>query len=224
MSGIGSFDRTGRIGSSLKSGLKNYVMGQLMRGVGGGTENLQASPFRSGASFGERFQGFGDASKMGSGFGKYFSSPVQEFRWTRRVYLSDSAKAQGQLAKDQALANSTDLYAGMGDPVSTGMDPAKLVAKQAKAFKIADLPGLVKKNLMAAGLGNNLMTGLLVGGLGAGALMGNMTEDEILDVYRGEGLDVEGIRTEVLAAMKDPSGDALKAIRVKYPFFGRQRY
>ena len=103
-----------------------------------------------------------------------------------------------------------------------GMEPAKIVAEQAKAFKIADLPGLVKKNLMAAGLGNNLMTGLLVGGLGAGALMGNMTEEEIQDTNRGEGLDIDGIRTEVIEAMKDPSGEALKAIRIKYPFLGRQ--
>jgi len=80
MSGIGSFDRTGKIGSSIKSGLMNYGMGQGARFLGGGKGNLQANPFRSlndGASFGERFQGFGNASKMGSGFGKYFSSPIQ---------------------------------------------------------------------------------------------------------------------------------------------------
>ena len=50
--------------------------------------------------------------------------------------------------------------------------------------------------------------------------MGNMTEEEVLDVNRGEGLDVEAIRKEVLQAMKDPSGEALKAIRAKYPFLG----
>ena len=75
---------------------------------------------------------------------------------------------------------------------------------------------------MAAGLGNNLMTGLLVGGLGAGALMGNMTEEEQTEMNRGEGLDVEAIRTEVIEAMKDPTGKALKAIRIKYPFLGRR--
>ena len=48
MSGIGSFDRTGRIGSSIKSGLMNYGMGQLARGIGGGMDNLQANPFRLG--------------------------------------------------------------------------------------------------------------------------------------------------------------------------------
>jgi hypothetical protein len=35
MSGIGSFDQTGRIGSSLKSGLTNYALGQGARCLGG---------------------------------------------------------------------------------------------------------------------------------------------------------------------------------------------
>jgi hypothetical protein len=44
-----------------------------------------------------------------------------------------------------------------------------------------------------------------------------------MESKRGEGLDIEGIRTEVLTAMKDPTGEALKAIRIKYPFLGTQR-
>jgi hypothetical protein len=35
MSGIGGFDQTGRIGSSLKSGLMNYALGQAARYLGG---------------------------------------------------------------------------------------------------------------------------------------------------------------------------------------------
>ena len=53
--------------------------------------------------------------------------------------------------------------------------------------------------------------------------MGNMEPEEIQDMQRGEGLDIEGIRTEVVEAMKDPSGEALEAIRIKYPFLGTQR-
>jgi hypothetical protein len=109
----------------------------------------------------------------------------------------------------------------MGDPVSTGMEPAKIVAEQSKNI-LGDLPKLIRDNLSKVGLGNNLVTGLLVGGLGAGALMGNMTEEEQAEMDRGEGMDVEAIRTEVLTAMKDPTGEALKAIRIKYPFLGRR--
>jgi hypothetical protein len=43
---------------------------------------------------------------------------------------------------------------------------------------------------------------------------------EIMD--RGEGLDIAGIRAEVQAAFKDPTGEQLSALRVKYPFLGTQ--
>jgi hypothetical protein len=46
-SAVGSFDRTGRVGSSLMSGLKNYGIGQLTRGIGGGMDNLQGMSFRT---------------------------------------------------------------------------------------------------------------------------------------------------------------------------------
>ena len=228
MAGVGGFDQTGRIGSSLKSGLMTYGMGQLARGIGGGTENLQT--------------GFNPAGGMqgaaSSGFGKYFTSPVSNQGGLGKMFSDKLSTAGGSMASG---ADSTGLYA---EGLATGVpkDPTGLYAEgltggnktiadigantikaQSKAFSIADLPGMVKKNLMKAGLGNNIMTGLLVGGLGAGALMGNMTEEEIMESKRGEGLDVEGIRTEVLTAMKDPSGEALKAIRIKYPFLGTQR-
>ena len=38
----------------------------------------------------------------------------------------------------------------------------------------------------------------------------------------GEGLDIAGIRAEVQAAFKDPTGEQLSALRVKYPFLGTQ--
>ena len=63
MSGIGSFDQTGRIGSSLKSGLTNYTLGQVARGIGGGTENLQGMSLKT--------------MPGKTGFGSYFSSPMQ---------------------------------------------------------------------------------------------------------------------------------------------------
>ena len=48
MAGIGGFDQTGRIGSSLKSGLMNYGLGQGARYLGGagfqGGINPQGGP------------------------------------------------------------------------------------------------------------------------------------------------------------------------------------
>ena len=52
--------------------------------------------------------------------------------------------------------------------------------------------------------------------------MGNMEPEEIQDLQRGEGLDVESIRAEVIEAFKDPSGEKLAALRSKYPFLGRR--
>ena len=81
--------------------------------------------------------------------------------------------------------------------------------------------GILKtmKNLM---LDNKLLTGLAAGTLGATALMGNMEPEEIQDLQRGEGLDVEGIRAEVIEAYKDSSGQKLAALRNKYPYLGTQ--
>ena len=61
MMGLGSFDQTGRIGSSLKAGLGTYVGGNIMRGIGGAPMqagfksaggNYFTSPFTGNAIFG----------------------------------------------------------------------------------------------------------------------------------------------------------------------------
>ena len=78
------------------------------------------------------------------------------------------------------------------------------------------------KNNQDFALDNKLLTGLAAGTLGATALMGNMKADEIQDLQRGEGLDIEGIRAEVIEAFKDESGEKLAALRSKYPFLGNR--
>ena len=82
--------------------------------------------------------------------------------------------------------------------------------------------GSILNKIKNFGLNNKLLTGIAAGTLGTAALMGNMQEDEIQDMYRGEGLDIEGIRTEVIEAMKDETGEKLKALRIKYPFLGNR--
>jgi hypothetical protein len=65
MAGIGGFDQTGRIGSSLKSAALTYGAGQIARGIGG-------------AGFQEGFNPFAGYSSAGSfgGIGSLFTSPV----------------------------------------------------------------------------------------------------------------------------------------------------
>jgi hypothetical protein len=84
MSGIGSFDQTGRIGDSLKSGALTYGLGQGARYLGGA--ELQGNPFKtiagdptSGAFRGglEGFKG-GFSSPLGNQSGFKLGKPVEE--------------------------------------------------------------------------------------------------------------------------------------------------
>jgi hypothetical protein len=65
MAGIGGFDQTGRIGSSLKSGLLTYGAGQLARGIGGAGTQGGFNPFA----------GYNPASSFG-GISSLFTSPI----------------------------------------------------------------------------------------------------------------------------------------------------
>jgi hypothetical protein len=85
MSGIGGFDRTGSIGSSIKSGLMNYGLGQGARFLGGGADNLQ--------------KGFGlKINPGGEGIRQYFSSPM----------AAKTAIGQGVSGSDKALFTSNE--------------------------------------------------------------------------------------------------------------------
>jgi hypothetical protein len=237
MSGIGGFDQTGRIGSSLKSGLMNYGMGQLARGIGGGMDNLQASPFRKGATMGQRFSGFGDASTMGKGFGKYFSSPIQNSGGLGEI-LADKGNQTGNITETisdgmggefevsgNALKgtggkniNSLDRLLDRGEIINR--NPISKLGSKIMEYVPTSLGQLnplgqkfdIKKLIGAGGI-LTLGTKLLGGGP-------EETVSAIMD--RGEGLDIDGIRTEVIEAYKDSTGEKLLALRSKYPFLGTQ--
>jgi hypothetical protein len=187
----------------------NYGLGQGARYLGGaGFQGLE-NPFTKSA--------FSSPMGTNTGIGKFLDS-------RRPANLGVSGADKAAFTSDKAYSMpGTGLNEVPGEGVKSIVDVTKKVGEEQSKNIFGDLPKLIKDNLSKVGLGNNLVTGLLAGGLGASALMGNMTEEEILDVNRGDGIDVEAIRTEVLEAMKDPSGEALKAIRAKYPFLGTQR-
>jgi hypothetical protein len=218
MSGIGGFDRTGRIGSSIKSGLMNYGLGQGARYLGGAGFQTGINPMTGSGVQGAGF--FSKPTGTETGIGKFLDSRKPGFvpSGNQNVRLDQQPSLYGNAAGTGDASIAETIAAG-GKNTTIG---GNVIKEQSKNL-FGELPGQVKNLLSKAGLGNNLMTGLLVGGLGAGALMGNMTEEEQAEMDRGEGMDVEGIRTEVLTAMKDPTGEALKAIRIKYPFLGTQR-
>jgi hypothetical protein len=206
MAGIGGFDQTGRIGSSLKSGLMNYGMGQLARGIGGGMDNLQGMSFRTPQ-------------------GSFFSSPIQDSGGLGQI-LNNRKEASLQKIADRAAdiksTTSTNFDLGVEDVLSEsqGIIPGK--ESLSERFVQAGPKGLLdslKSFVPESTLGKIALGG---GALALGtALLGGGPEETISTIMdRGEGLDIEGIRSEVLAAYKDPSGELLMALRAKYPFLG----
>ena len=202
MSGIGGFDRTGRIGSSLKSGLTNYALGQVARGVGGGMENLQGMSFK--------------VPGGGEGLGAYFSSPIQDTGGIGKMFQDKFSTSGGSMAPKESTYNAM-----LDDEIGADRFIESMVPK-AKDIVPKTNTGKILKTIKDFAMDNKLLTGLAAGTLGATALMGNMEPEEIQDLQRGKGLDVEGIRAEVIEAFKDPSGEKLAALRVKYPYLGKR--
>ena len=210
-SAVGSFDRTGKVGSSLMSGLKNYGIGQLTRGIGGGMDNLQRgfNPLNT--------KNFGGATQMGSGLGKYFSSPIQSSGGLGKIF-SDKAVAKGQ-----ALKSDPNRFEAIGFDEMVGEKPVLIPEKS----------NFLKDTLKSIGeyiptsLGDLSDPKKLLGGAGiifaAKEMLGGGPDEVVAEIMdRGEGLDIAGIRAEVQAAFKDPTGEQLSALRVKYPFLGTQ--
>jgi hypothetical protein len=137
MAGIGGFDQTGRIGSSLKSGLLTYGGGQLARGIGG-------------AGFQKGFNPFSNVSFSGgimSGLGQTFTSPVSgaplfgqsvtpvqpTITPTQQDIASGTSRAS-EIAKQagKTLSERTDIdqFGSIQDYLAQ-TDPSKLTATKA---------------------------------------------------------------------------------------------
>ena len=208
MSGIGGFDQTGKIGSSIKSGLMNYGLGQVARGIGGGMDNLQGMSLKT--------------MPGKEGFSSYFSSPIQDTGGIGKMFQDKLSTSGGSMVDG---VDEIELQKIVDAAADKNLSAGELISKKASEAFIKNTQAqnlnLLEKFTKYA-LDPKLLTGLAAGTLGATALMGNMAPDEIQDMQRGEGLDIEGIRAEVIEAFNDPSGEKLAALRVKYPFLGRK--
>ena len=107
MSGIGSFDKSGRIGSSLKSGLKTYALGQGARIIGGA--GVQGNPFASAGGPNTFMGNFGEAGSFRPSSTTGFSSPMGDTMFNitpEGNYLTqagaDEAAVQQYLKEKQA--------------------------------------------------------------------------------------------------------------------------
>jgi len=217
MSGIGGFDQTGRIGSSLKSGLMNYGLGQVSRYLGGGADNLQ--------------KGFGlKINPGGKGLGQYFSSPYvsgkdilsRTFEKPTQEFTFDNSKIADGLGGDFEVSggalkgtggkniNSLDRLLDRGEII--GDNPISKLGSKIMEYVPTSLSDLTDPKKIVGGFGIYKLATSLLGSP-------DQAVKEIID--RGEGLDLASIRAEVQEAFADSSGEKLKALRVKYPYLGR---
>ena len=217
MSGIGGFDRTGRIGSSLKSGLMNYGLGQGARMLGGaGMQegfNLKINP-------------------NATGLGQYFSSPMAAASSGINIDKGRGS-ALGNKYRSGVVEDPTGLFAegltGAGTsstPITAGSSINVDKVSPLKKFtnKIMDYVPTSFGDVNP--FGENFDIKKAAGAYGiyelSKKLLGTPKEVEETIISRGDGLDLDSIRLEVREAFKDPSGKKLAALRNKYPYLGTQ--
>jgi len=155
MAGLGSFDQTGRIGSSVKAAGKTYLGGQALRGIGG-------AGFQT---------GFGGTP--GGGIGSYFTSPFTgqaTFGPERGSFFRGEGSILGDLPTDAGTeaasqvsslpAAGSDLPADMAQAIPRGtpssLPDAQALEKANPGFfkKLGDAKGVVEKLKVV----NNFMT------------------------------------------------------------------
>ena len=206
MAGIGGFDQTGRIGSSLKGAAKTYALGQLGRQLGGA--ELQGNPFVEGGAFRGGLEGFkaGFSSPYVQGEDIFSKTKERFFPGGEEITKSTEVLGDGKFSK---AAKGT-----LSDPLEK-MD----FIDKTKPSNLKKLSTALDK----AGLDTKAMLGILGISAGAGLYTAATQKNETLaGLDRGKSMDIESIRAEVIEAFKDPTGEKLKAIRTKYPFLGTQ--
>jgi hypothetical protein len=229
MSGIGSFDQTGRIGSSLKSGLMNYGLGQASRYLGGADFQKGINPFKG--------PNYGFSMPTGEGGIKNLfkdKAPVDKAvdvdSYLNSLSVDDKTTMMKEYFENDALMNkySPTEYARHKASMNILTDKGK--NKIINEGLLGDIKGKIMEyvptslgELNPLGPNFDMKKAIGAGGIFATAVKLFGEPDDVVGqiMDRGEGLDLVAIRTEVQEAFKDPSGDKLAALRVKYPFLGR---
>ena len=113
MAGLGSFDQTGRIGSSVRAGLGTYALGQGARYLGGA--GFQGNPFASGGAF------------TGQGFTGGFSSPFGTETGIGSLFQSDApVQATGQMPHGFVDAGAAETAATEAATQATGLTQGQM--------------------------------------------------------------------------------------------------
>jgi hypothetical protein len=165
MAGLGSFDQTGKIGSSLlKAGL-TYGGGQLARGIGGAGFQQGFNPF-AGADFSgglsSGIQSLGNiftspiGNQSGLKLGDYFGSPTDAFKGTSLEVKSplDISNVAGDTFKGTSLGMDVKAAPGTLDQLKTIFDPTSNVDLATRAQTAIDLTGKALKAMYTDDKGN----------------------------------------------------------------------
>jgi hypothetical protein len=195
MSGIGGFDRTGRIGSSIKSGLMNYGMGQAGRYLGGADFQTGINPMT-----GSGVQGAGFFSKpTGSGGIKNLFNKSQvptDMSKFNELGLGGSNPSGIAGAQQAAQAGDASLYESiMGKNIA---DPtvAQNLIKGNQANNLTLLDKFKDFGGTALNYAKDHPYQAIMAASAIGGLM-SMNQDDVVDeiMDRGGKLDIVGIRT-----------------------------
>jgi hypothetical protein len=133
MAGIGGFDKTGRIGSSLKSAALTYGAGQLGRYVGGAGFQEGINPFA----------GYNPAGSYG-GVGSLFSSPIGTETGLQLGQFTDAGKSainQMEPFGGSSTAGTLSKTPGTFDQLKTIFDPTSGADFGTRARAVVDLTG-----------------------------------------------------------------------------------
>ena len=208
MAGIGGFDQTGSIGSSLKSGALTYGLGQGARYIGG-------ADFQDPSLSNFGLSGFSSPMGTETGLGKFFANrgtPVDS-----STIIDQGVTADALPVKSSIPQVTADDFLTEASKVTTKNKPSNIKLLE----KFRELPGAIKNNIQKAGINPTALMGIIGASAAAGLYTAATQEEETLSgLDRGKGMDIESIRAEVIEAFKDPTGQKLKAIRTKYPFLG----
>ena len=210
MAGVGGFDQTGRIGSSLKSAGLTYAGGQAARYLGGaGFQDPSMGNFG--------LSGFSMPTGTETGLGKFFANrgtPVDS-----STIVDQSVTADALPVKSNIPQVTADDFLTEASKVTTQNKPENIKLLD----KFRALPGQIKNNVQKAGISPTALMGIVGASAAAGLYTAATQEEETLSgLDRGKNMDIASIRAEVIEAFKDPTGQKLKAIRTKYPFLGTQ--
>jgi hypothetical protein len=206
----------------------NYGMGQAGRYLGGADFQTGFNPAG----------GFTPGTTGSGTFSKYFSKPTGDGgikdlfnkstpitnNSTSTIGVNEPNSIEGFLTKDAAKAKGLE-----GARIAEGAEKAFIKNNQAKNLTLLDKfkqsPYVPKSFSALNPLSKSFDLKQAAGAAGiltlGTKLLGGGPEETINTIMsRGDGYDMDDIRTRVTAAFKDPSGKLLQDLRIEFPYLG----